>query len=98
MPLHDCGVSGRLPHPSVTDSLQCLYMLATPLRILPCWQVAAQTKPDLIIFVMDGSIGQAAHDQAKAFKDTVEVLALLTASLIFLLMPSNSLCASRTLP
>ena len=36
-------------------------------------QVAAQTKPDLIIFVMDGSIGQAAHDQAKAFKDTVEV-------------------------
>lgn len=35
-------------------------------------QVAAQTKPDLIIFVMDGSIGQAAHDQAKAFKDTVE--------------------------
>lgn len=38
-------------------------------------QVAAQTKPDLIIFVMDGSIGQAAHDQAKAFKDTVEVCA-----------------------
>ncbi len=32
------------------------------------------TKPDLIIFVMDGSIGQAAEDQAKAFKDTVEVL------------------------
>lgn len=31
------------------------------------------TKPDLIIFVMDGSIGQAAEDQAKAFKDTVEV-------------------------
>lgn len=36
-------------------------------------QVAESTKPDLIIFVMDGSIGQAAHDQAKAFKDTVEV-------------------------
>jgi signal recognition particle subunit SRP54 len=36
-------------------------------------QVAELTKPDLIIFVMDGSIGQAAHDQAKAFKDTVEV-------------------------
>jgi len=31
------------------------------------------TKPDLIIFVMDGSIGQAAEDQAKAFKNTVEV-------------------------
>ncbi|CAL5220975.1 g3083 [Coccomyxa viridis] len=40
-------------------------------------QVAAQTKPDLIIFVMDGSIGQAAHDQAKAFKDTVEVGAVI---------------------
>ena len=38
-----------------------------------CAQVAAQTQPDLIIFVMDGSIGQAAHDQAKAFKDTVDV-------------------------
>ena len=39
-------------------------------------QVATQTKPDLIIFVMDGSIGQAAHDQAKAFRDTVEVRAV----------------------
>jgi len=43
-------------------------------------QVAAQTKPDLIIFVMDGSIGQAAHDQAKAFKDTVEVCAAFNAT------------------
>ena len=41
-----------------------------------CTQVATQTKPDLIIFVMDGSIGQAAHDQAKAFRDTVEVCAV----------------------
>ena len=30
-------------------------------------------KPSLVIFVMDGSIGQAAFDQAKAFKDAVEV-------------------------
>jgi signal recognition particle subunit SRP54 len=29
--------------------------------------------PDLVIFVMDGSIGQAAFDQAKAFKEAVEV-------------------------
>lgn len=36
-------------------------------------QVAAAVAPDLTIFVMDGSIGQAAFDQAKAFKDTVEV-------------------------
>ena len=28
-------------------------------------------QPDLVIFVMDGSIGQAAFDQAKAFKDSV---------------------------
>jgi hypothetical protein len=33
----------------------------------------AAVKPDHIIFVMDGSIGQAAFDQAKAFHDTVDV-------------------------
>ena len=36
-------------------------------------QVAAAVAPDCTIFVMDGSIGQAAFDQAKAFKETVEV-------------------------
>ena len=36
-------------------------------------QVATAVKPDLVIFVMDGSIGQAAFDQAKAFRDSVEV-------------------------
>ena len=41
------------------------------------WQVAANVKPSLVIFVMDGSIGQAAFDQAKAFKDAVEVRAWL---------------------
>ena len=35
--------------------------------------MAASVKPTLVIFTMDGSIGQAAHDQAKAFKDSVEV-------------------------
>mmetsp|Transcript_23933 Transcript_23933/g.66437 ORF Transcript_23933/g.66437 Transcript_23933/m.66437 type:complete len:492 (+) Transcript_23933:377-1852(+) len=35
--------------------------------------VADAVKPDLVIFVMDGSIGQAAFDQAKAFKDSVAV-------------------------
>ncbi len=29
--------------------------------------------PDLVIFVMDSSIGQAAQDQAAAFKDSVQV-------------------------
>lgn len=42
-------------------------------RALCCLQVAASVKPTLVIFVMDGSIGQAAFDQAKAFKDSVEV-------------------------
>jgi len=36
-------------------------------------QVANAVKPNNIIFVMDGSIGQAAHDQAAAFKAKVEV-------------------------
>ncbi|GAX73630.1 hypothetical protein CEUSTIGMA_g1081.t1 [Chlamydomonas eustigma] len=40
-------------------------------------QVAAAVQPDLVIFVMDGSIGQAAFDQAKAFKDSVEVGAVI---------------------
>ncbi len=47
------------------------------------WQVATAVKPDLVVFVMDGSIGQAAYDQAKAFKDSVEVCAthrLVTAT------------------
>ncbi|KAL0354817.1 UNVERIFIED_CONTAM: Signal recognition particle protein 2 [Sesamum radiatum] len=34
-------------------------------------QVSEATKPDLVIFVMDSSIGQAAFDQAQAFKQSV---------------------------
>lgn len=44
-------------------------------------QVAAAVTPDLIIFVMDGSIGQAAYDQAKAFKDSVEVGAVIVTKM-----------------
>jgi len=40
-------------------------------------QVAVAVKPTLVVFVMDGSIGQAAFDQAKAFKDSVEVGAVI---------------------
>ncbi|KAJ1263583.1 hypothetical protein BS78_09G197000 [Paspalum vaginatum] len=36
-------------------------------------QVSEATKPDLVIFVMDGSIGQAAFDQAQAFKQSASV-------------------------
>jgi len=40
-------------------------------------QVAEATKPDLVIFVMDSSIGQAAFDQAQAFKQSVAVGAVI---------------------
>jgi signal recognition particle subunit SRP54 len=45
-------------------------------------QVAVAVSPDLIIFVMDGSIGQAAFDQAKAFKEIVEVRGQNNTSLL----------------
>ena len=38
-------------------------------------QVERAVQPNVTVFVMDGSIGQTAFDQAKAFKDTVEVSA-----------------------
>ena len=44
-------------------------------------QVAEAVKPDLVIFVMDGSIGQAAQDQAEAFKKRVPVGAVIVTKL-----------------
>ncbi|CAH9135237.1 unnamed protein product [Cuscuta epithymum] len=40
-------------------------------------QVYEATKPDLVVFVMDSSIGQAAFDQAQAFKQSVAVGAVI---------------------
>ncbi|GER48448.1 signal recognition particle 54 kDa protein [Striga asiatica] len=40
-------------------------------------QVSEATKPDLVIFAMDSSIGQAAFDQAQAFKQSVAVGAVI---------------------
>ena len=34
--------------------------------------VAEAVAPDLVVFVMDSSIGQAAHDQAAAFRSSVK--------------------------
>ena len=34
-------------------------------------------KPNLVIFVMDGSIGQAAFDQAQAFKQSASIGAVI---------------------
>jgi len=44
-------------------------------------QVAEAVSPDLPIFVMDGSIGQAAFDQAKAFRESVDVGAVIVTKL-----------------
>jgi signal recognition particle subunit SRP54 len=44
-------------------------------------QVAAAVKPDDVVFVMDSSIGQAAHDQAAAFKSRVSVGSVIVTKL-----------------
>lgn len=44
-------------------------------------QVSSAVKPDQVVFVMDGTIGQAAHDQALAFKQSVDVGACIVTKL-----------------
>ncbi|KAL6647564.1 hypothetical protein ACP70R_015001 [Stipagrostis hirtigluma subsp. patula] len=44
-------------------------------------QLSEATKPDLVIFVMDGSIGQAAFDQAQAFKQSAPVGAVIVTKM-----------------
>jgi signal recognition particle subunit SRP54 len=44
-------------------------------------QVAQVVEPNQIIFVMDGAIGQAAHDQALAFKEKVNIGACIVTKL-----------------
>jgi len=44
-------------------------------------QVAEMVQPDMTIFVMDSSIGQAAMEQAKAFKATVDVGSVIVTKL-----------------
>lgn len=44
-------------------------------------EVAKAVRPDEIIFVMDSSIGQAARDQAQAFKDAVPVGSIIITKL-----------------
>ncbi|RCV43774.1 hypothetical protein SETIT_9G320600v2 [Setaria italica] len=44
-------------------------------------QVLEATKPDLVIFVMDGSIGQGAFDQAQAFKQSASVGAVIVTKM-----------------
>ncbi|BFG41086.1 hypothetical protein CerSpe_273610 [Prunus speciosa] len=44
-------------------------------------QVSEATKPDLVIFVMDSSIGQTAFDEAQAFGHSVSVGAIIVAKM-----------------
>ncbi|OMP00651.1 hypothetical protein COLO4_12503 [Corchorus olitorius] len=44
-------------------------------------QVYEATKPDLVVFVMDSSIGQAAFEQARAFKQSVAVGAVIVTKM-----------------
>mmetsp|Transcript_14949 Transcript_14949/g.28939 ORF Transcript_14949/g.28939 Transcript_14949/m.28939 type:complete len:496 (+) Transcript_14949:82-1569(+) len=44
-------------------------------------EIEDAVQPDCIIFVIDGSVGQAAYDQAKAFKSTVPVGAVIVTKL-----------------
>ena len=43
--------------------------------------IAAAARPDNIVFVMDGSMGQAADAQARAFKDAVDVGSVIITKL-----------------
>ncbi len=45
-------------------------------------QIAAAINPDEIIFVMDSTIGQAAEEQAKAFKSAVPVGSVIITKLV----------------
>lgn len=44
-------------------------------------QISSAVNPDDVVFVLDSSIGQAAHDQAKAFKETVSVGSVIITKL-----------------
>jgi len=44
-------------------------------------QLAEATRPDLVVLVMDATIGQAAFDQALAFKQSVEVGAVIVTKM-----------------
>ncbi|CAD6213698.1 unnamed protein product [Miscanthus lutarioriparius] len=44
-------------------------------------QVADATRPDLVVFVMDASIGQAAFEQAQAFRESAPVGAVIVTKM-----------------
>ena len=62
-------------------TLQCNLQHRSKVSVLFISQVSTATNPDQTIFVMDASIGQACEGQAKAFKDTVDVGAVIITKL-----------------
>eukprot|EP00899_Mesostigma_viride_P005040 jgi/Mesvir1/14537/Mv05229-RA.1 len=72
--------------PTILTTLSSqLYLPYTPFT-LPCISAPSpravrEQKPDQIVFVMDSSMGQAAFDQAKAFKESVEVGAVIVTKM-----------------
>ena len=45
------------------------------------WKVSEAVDPDDVVFVMDSTIGQAVHDQATAFKNSVKVGSVIVTKL-----------------
>ena len=43
--------------------------------------ISEVVSPDTVIYVMDGAMGQAAHDQALAFRDTVDVGSIIVTKM-----------------
>jgi len=57
----------------VLKSVFCSWLMLQALIMV----IFTVQEPDLVIFVMDSSIGQAAFEQAEAFKETVSVGAVI---------------------
>ena len=53
---------------SLRAGIRCVQAVSFPAVA----QVASAVEPDLVIFVMDSSIGQAAQEQAQAFRESVQ--------------------------
>ena len=44
-------------------------------------RIASEVKPDIILLVLDGTIGQTAGEQAKAFNDSCSINGLIISKL-----------------
>jgi len=65
---------------ATVNALEPLIFIFWFYQFTVCPQLFLQ-KPDLVIFVMDSSIGQAAFDQAQAFRQSVSVGAVIVTKM-----------------